>query len=59
MKSIKMMGYSHEIEEKIQAARDNELTAGLATYWLDVLLGGCGKCSTYLEARHLLMNVAN
>lgn len=54
-----MMGYSHEIEEKIQAARDNELTAGLATYWLDVLLGGCGKCSTYLEARHLLMNVAN
>ncbi|KAJ5992140.1 P-loop containing nucleoside triphosphate hydrolase protein [Penicillium sp. IBT 35674x] len=43
MKSIKMMGYSQEIEEKVQAARDNELTAGLATYWLDVLLGCCAS----------------
>ncbi|KAJ6110804.1 P-loop containing nucleoside triphosphate hydrolase protein [Penicillium sp. IBT 16267x] len=43
MKSIEMMGYSREIEEKIKAARDKELIAGLATYWLNVLLAGCAN----------------
>lgn len=52
------MGYSPNIEEKVQAARDNELTAGLATYWLDVLLGGCGKYTLYYDARQLLISVA-
>ena len=54
-----MMGYSHEIEEKVQAARDNELTAGLATYWLDVLLGGCGNYTIHSEARQLLTSDAH
>jgi hypothetical protein len=48
-----MMGYSHEIEEKVQAARDSELTAGLTTYWLDVLLAGCGEYTIHPDVRVL------
>ncbi|CAI7603986.1 unnamed protein product [Penicillium glandicola] len=41
LKSIKMMGFAHEIGAKAEKARDDELTAGLATYWLDVSLVAC------------------
>lgn len=43
LKSIKMMGFTREMEAKAEVARDDELSAGLATYWLDVCLAGCGK----------------
>ncbi|KAJ5936628.1 P-loop containing nucleoside triphosphate hydrolase protein [Penicillium verhagenii] len=43
IKSIKMMGFIREMEAKAEEARDNELSAGLATYWLDVLLAGCAS----------------
>jgi hypothetical protein len=43
LKAIKMMGYSHAMESKVQAARDNELKAGLVTSWLDVIMAASGK----------------
>ncbi|KAJ5937940.1 P-loop containing nucleoside triphosphate hydrolase protein [Penicillium verhagenii] len=43
LKSIKMMGFTHEIGAKVEKARDDELTAGLATYWLDVSLAACAS----------------
>ncbi|KAJ5374298.1 ABC transporter transmembrane domain type 1 [Penicillium concentricum] len=38
-----MMGYSHAMESKVQAARDNELRAGLVTSWLDVIMAASGS----------------
>ncbi|CAG8239001.1 unnamed protein product [Penicillium salamii] len=43
LKSIKMMGFTREMEAKAEVARDDELSAGLATYWLDVCLAGCAS----------------
>ncbi|PYI00738.1 ABC transporter [Aspergillus sclerotiicarbonarius CBS 121057] len=38
MKSIKAMGFSQNVQGKVQGARDTELTAARVIYWLDVLL---------------------
>ncbi|CAI7623212.1 unnamed protein product [Penicillium glandicola] len=43
LKAIKMMGYSHSMKFKVQAARENEVRAGMATYWLDVILAASGS----------------
>ncbi|KAJ5964054.1 ABC transporter transmembrane domain type 1 [Penicillium vulpinum] len=43
LKTIKMMGYSHAMESKVQASRDTELKAGLVTAWLDVIMAASGS----------------
>ncbi|KGO75559.1 ABC transporter, transmembrane domain, type 1 [Penicillium italicum] len=38
-----MMGNLDTMQTKVQAARENELKAGIATYWLDVILAASGS----------------
>ncbi|KAJ5206631.1 ABC transporter transmembrane domain type 1 [Penicillium cf. griseofulvum] len=43
------MGYSHARDSKVQAARDNELRAGLVTSWLDVIKAASGSFSNVVS----------
>ncbi|KAJ5909248.1 P-loop containing nucleoside triphosphate hydrolase protein [Penicillium taxi] len=49
LQTIKMMGYSSVMEIKVQTARESELKAGVATYWLDIILIFCGKESFLVQ----------
>ncbi|KXG53458.1 ABC transporter, transmembrane domain, type 1 [Penicillium griseofulvum] len=49
LKPIKMMGYSHVMESKVRAARDNELRAGLVTSQLDVIMAASGSFSNVVS----------